>query len=63
MIAPTGWENALPLRYFDGDAPTRAAVSGCLTDGRELVGLILHVMVFSIYRRMQYVHDTPGITA
>jgi len=47
-IAPTGWENALPLRYFDGGAPTRAAVSGFLVDGRELVGLILHMDFFSI---------------
>jgi hypothetical protein len=37
-IAPTGWENALPLRFIDGGAPTRAAVSGYLVDGRELVG-------------------------
>ncbi len=47
-IAPTGWENALPLRFIDGDAPTRAAVLGYLVDGRELVGYILQMTFFSI---------------
>jgi len=47
-IAPTGRENALPLRFIDGGAPTRAAVSGCLMDGRGLVGLIMQMNLFSI---------------
>ena len=43
-IAPTGWENALPLRFIDDGVPTRAAVSGCLEDGRKLVDILMAVL-------------------
>jgi hypothetical protein len=44
-IAPTCWKYALPLRFIDDGVPTRAAVSGYLEDGRELVGVVPHPML------------------
>jgi len=51
-IAPTGWENALPLRFIDDDAPARAAVSGCLEDGRELVGVVKHAVPMNTFSNL-----------